>query len=365
MKSDAVLVADALSGGPEAFGPVVERYQRAVFAVAVARLKDFDQAEDLAQEVFIRAFERLTNLKKPERLGPWLRSITIHCCIDQLRRRRDEIDIEQMADQLEDPLTPQTEIERRELRGQVLQAIGRLSQAQRETTALFYIDGYAQEEIAAIQEVPVGTVKRRLHDARKKLKEEMLEMVEGTLQAGAPREDFAERVFQLLWRYPHKSNYRIRWAETIAELGEIGAPGIEGFQKALDQPHWPTRTLTMRMLHEAKPSATEAVIDLLKKGLEDSNRKVRFAAAQGLLELPVDERRRREEILPLVLQMLFDPSRRLRRFFALTEVMGKWAAHIPIETVARAIAQEEDEAVRERMRRLLQMVIAAHDDKSK
>ncbi len=57
MKVDLALVVAALSGGPERFGPIIERYQDAVFAVALARLRDFHDAEDIAQEVFIEAFE--------------------------------------------------------------------------------------------------------------------------------------------------------------------------------------------------------------------------------------------------------------------------------------------------------------------
>jgi len=123
---DVALVTAALSGGPEAFGPIIERYQDAVFAVALARLRNFHDAEDVAQEVFIDAFERLDRLKDPSRLGVWLRSITIHKCIDHLRQRREVIDIEEIAEQLEDHSTPtpHAEMEQQEQRNLVMAAIG-------------------------------------------------------------------------------------------------------------------------------------------------------------------------------------------------------------------------------------------------
>src|SRR4030042_4241240 len=91
MKSDAELHADAMNGGPEAFVPIIERYQDAVFGVALARTGNFHDAQEIAQEAFIEAFTRLANLKDPSRLGAWLRSVTIHKAIDRIRRRRREV----------------------------------------------------------------------------------------------------------------------------------------------------------------------------------------------------------------------------------------------------------------------------------
>ncbi len=69
---DASLVGAALTNGSEAFGPIVEQYRDAVFGIALARLRNFHEAEDVAQQVFIEAFERLDQLRKPARLAAWL-----------------------------------------------------------------------------------------------------------------------------------------------------------------------------------------------------------------------------------------------------------------------------------------------------
>ena len=175
-RDDAGLVAAALAGGPEAFNPIVARYRGQVYSVALARTRNFDDAEDVAQQVFVDAFVSLHTLREPRRLGAWLRSAAVHRSVDVVRQRRDVLDLDEAAPQLTSNLTPEIELERRQRREEVLDAIGRLSKAQRETTTLFYLGGYSLKEIAGIQEMPVGTIKRRLHDARSRLKSEMLQM---------------------------------------------------------------------------------------------------------------------------------------------------------------------------------------------
>ena len=94
MTDDQTLVADALAGGPEAFAHIVERYQSAVFSVALARVRNFHEAEDIAQSVFVDAFQHLERLKDRARLGPWLRTMAINKGIDWQRRRREQVGIE-------------------------------------------------------------------------------------------------------------------------------------------------------------------------------------------------------------------------------------------------------------------------------
>jgi RNA polymerase sigma-70 factor (ECF subfamily) len=124
---DAELVAAALAGGPKAFGPIVERYQDAVFGVALARLGDFHEAQDAAQAVFIEAFERLESLREPAKLGAWLRKIAIHRSLDMCRRRGKLSDVAEVPE----PKAPD-ETHRRELREEVLAAVAKLGKAQRE-----------------------------------------------------------------------------------------------------------------------------------------------------------------------------------------------------------------------------------------
>lgn len=115
MRTDAELHADAMAGGPEAFSPIVERYQDAVFGIALARVRDFHEAEDIAQGAFIEAFERLDSLKDPARLGAWLRSITMHIAIDRVRRRRGTAEIGEDNVPASRDDAPHEQLERNEL----------------------------------------------------------------------------------------------------------------------------------------------------------------------------------------------------------------------------------------------------------
>ena len=355
MKDDTALVIAALSGGLEAFGPIIERYQDAVFAVALARLRDFHDAEDIAQDVFIEAFEHLGRLNNPSRLGAWLRTITIHRCIDHLRQRCEIIDIDEINEQLEDPSTPYIEMEHRELHDRVMAAIERLNKTQRETTTLFYINGYSQEEIAKIQEVPIGTVKRRLHDAREKLKEEMIGLVEEVLKAEAPKEDFGKRVFEILSRYGRPAIPQQEWDEIASKLREIGTQGIDGFIKALQSPHSPTRMFAIEMIGSSG-IREEIIVELLKKSLTDSNKKVRrhvFLAFLGIME----NESKCSEFMPYLLPLLSDRSKFIRRYVAGYLCYEDYFKYVPLDRVARAVVNEKDPEVQKVLIELMRTVL--------
>ncbi len=377
MNDDAALVAAALAGGPEAFAPIVERYRDAAFGVALARLRNFHDAEDVTQAAFIEAYERLGNLKDPARLGAWLRSITIHRCIDHLRRRVNVTGVEEIDDRLSDPATPHTEMERQELRDRIMAAIGRLNRPMAETTVLFYINGYSQEEIARIQEVPVGTVKRRLHDARNRLKEEMMDVAEDVLKKNAPKEDLSERVFNLLCRYDRtgqrgkaawEATHFLPSGKTLSiedgkEIYRIGMEGIEGFVQAMKVPHARTRRFAlgmMKVMDSVIPRGTkqkEMLINLLIQATRDENRKVRMWSAERLFHLDVDEDRKRREFVPAVIPLLRDPTPRVRRRAAWK--LEQWAAGVPLEVAALALAEEKDAQARDGMAQLVKAVISA------
>jgi RNA polymerase sigma-70 factor (ECF subfamily) len=365
MKDDMTLVVAALSGGPEMFSPIVERYQDAVFAVALARLREFHDAEDIAQEVFIEAFEHLGRLGDPSRLGAWLRSITIHRCIDHLRRRREVIDVEEIAEYAEATSSnPHAKIEQQELRAQVIAAIGRLSKKQRETTALFYINGYSQEEIARIQEVPIGTVRRRLHDAREKLKEEMIGVVEDVLKSGAPKEDFGKRVFEILSRYRRPATPWEELGKIASTLREIGTAGFDGFMKALKSPYYQTRRFAVKML-PASGQSDEVIEKLLKEALKDTNKKVRKIAFLELADAMRDDESKRR-IIPCLLPLLTDPSWHIRHYVAWDLYYEGCAKCVPLDCVVRAFLDEKNRKVRRNLEKLMRAVLDAQgSDKEK
>lgn len=349
---NTTLVNRALSGGIQAFGPIIERYKDAVFGVALSRLHNFHDAEDMTQSAFVEAFERLPDLKDPNRLGAWLRSITIHRCINHLKREARSVTIDAIPEP-ESPLNPQRDLEQTELREKVLNAIGNLSKTQRETVTLYYISGYSQQEVAQIQDVPIGTIKRRLHEARNKLQEDMIHMVEDVLKEGAPDKNFTEKVFALLNAYPNRKNL---WVDKIErEIKKIGPSGFSGFQKAYQQPHWQTRRAVVSYIHDDLP--TEDVIVLLKQALKDPNKKVRKHTIDELMDLNVSEKRKREEFFPLIQMLMFDRSKMIRRHFTSVWPVRKYLSCFSPEKVALAFEQETDPKLKNGFQRLLLAVL--------
>ena len=359
-QSDAELVAQALADGPEAFAPIVERYQEAVFAVALARLGRFHDAEDVAQTVFVEAFSNLARLREVEKLGSWLRTMAINKSIDALRTRKCQVELAQADGYVAQAMEREANTQQ-DLKETVLTAIGKLGKAQRETVTLFYINGYTIADVAGIQGVAEGTVKARLHDARQRLKEEMIGMVENVLKSEAPKEDFAERVFELLNLRPsggpQPSAYG-SYGESVAELRRIGSEGVEGFLRALQSPHGPTRVHAIHMLeaHHATQSDERIIADL-KRALGDPNKKARSHAVHALMGAKVCDERKRSEFVPLIVPMLFDISRRVRR--AVAWCLNEWPNETPTEAVAEALLKEKDAHTNWRLRRLMNSVLQA------
>lgn len=369
MTDDASLVAAALQGGPEAYAPIIERYKDTLFGVAMGRLGHVHDAEDITQGVLVEGWERLADLRNPARLGPWLRSIAVHRCIDLVRRNGRLAEHAQagVADNPDAPAAaglaqttatdPDAAVERAEARRQVLAAVATLSRTQRETVTLYYLNGYRLEEVARILEVPVGTVKYRLHAAREKLSERLLTMVEEVLKEDSPKEDFSERVFQLL--NLHDGEGRECWSDRramIQELSRIGEEAIEGVRRAFDLPHARSRNWALMAVRHTKLPATEELIAMVKRGLKDPNKKVRHRAAGILMWLDVPRERRHEEFVPLVSALLFDRSRRVRRCAATPWRLGEALYHYPLERVIAARARETDPHNRWLLDRMAEMI---------
>jgi RNA polymerase sigma-70 factor, ECF subfamily len=171
----AVVVRQAQMGDRDAFGALVEQFQPTVYAIALRRLGNASDALELTQEVFLHVLERITQLREPERFAGWLRQVAVRMAINRATRRVAPPSVE--AGILEgaslhsdEPLDQLIDRERAE---RVWAALGRLKAMDREALDAFYIRGHSLIEIAELLDVPLGTVKRRLHTARKRLKVEL------------------------------------------------------------------------------------------------------------------------------------------------------------------------------------------------
>ena len=192
------LVKRSRDGDLTAFTELVKRFQSMAHGYAYSLLGDFHLAQDAAQEAFIDAYYKLDSLRTPSAFPGWFRRVLFKHC-DRVTRKKCAI-----AVPLSDTIAARAaQHEQAELREAVLYAIRDLPERQREATALYYINGYTQAEIAEFLEVPVTTVQKRLHDARGKLKERMVDMVGPALKDSVPGERFSESVIAELLARPN------------------------------------------------------------------------------------------------------------------------------------------------------------------
>lgn len=176
-RPDLQAVQNAQRGDATAIGELFSQYWRAARAAAFGVTGEFASAEDAAAEAFVEAFANLASLRELDRFGPWLRTIAVRKARSAVRRNHAGIDglAEQMRDSaegLDDALL------RLELQCLLRRAIGELPRLQREAIALFYFEGYDSKDAARLLGIPGGTLRRRLHQARTRLRRSMEEMIQ-------------------------------------------------------------------------------------------------------------------------------------------------------------------------------------------
>lgn len=193
------LIRRASAGDADAYGAVVRRFQDMAVGYARAVLGDAHLAEDAAQEAFLEAFRCLASLREPAAFPGWLRRIVFKHCDRLTRGARPPLVGLEETDAASSP-TQVLEVERRETAERVLAAVDALPERQRTAVTLFHLGGYSHEELSAFLEVPVTTVKKRLHDGRARLRTLLVEAVEQGLRAERPSRDerFATGVLELL-----------------------------------------------------------------------------------------------------------------------------------------------------------------------
>ncbi|MSS71488.1 MAG: sigma-70 family RNA polymerase sigma factor [Candidatus Latescibacteria bacterium] len=174
---DAELVRRCGEGDQEAFRTLVTRYHPRIFNLIHNLVKDRDEADDLAQEVFIKAFRSLAGFKGQAQIYTWLYRIAVNRCLDWLknRGRHPEMTLERVevyrADEahLQSPGTADAEMVQRELGRALEKALQAIPSDYRVALTLREVDGLSYEEIAEVMECSVGTVKSRLFRARLQL----------------------------------------------------------------------------------------------------------------------------------------------------------------------------------------------------
>src|SRR5881296_646543 len=164
------------AGEPRAFEELVTAYQHRVFGVALRMLGSCAEAEELAQEVFLRVHRAIAEFRGDAKLSTWLYAIASRLCLNRLasgERRAVREGEETLTRLASSHAGPADELERSELEAALHRAIAELPEERRIVVVLRDLEGLAYEEIAAALELELGTVRSRLHRARMDLREKL------------------------------------------------------------------------------------------------------------------------------------------------------------------------------------------------
>jgi RNA polymerase sigma-70 factor (ECF subfamily) len=177
MEEEKVWIQRALAGDQEAFSCLVEVYQTAVYNLAYRMLGNAVEAEDAAQETFLRAYTRLNTYDPSKKFSSWLLAIASHHCVDRLRRRRWRwLSLDELPPWrwLSSSKRPEEIVIRREERGEVRQLLDQLPPHYRVAVILRYWHDLSYQEIAEAMETTESAVKSTLHRARRMLAQRTL-----------------------------------------------------------------------------------------------------------------------------------------------------------------------------------------------
>lgn len=168
---DHALVTRCLAGDTAAFEPIVERYQRVLFTVALRMLGDSEQAADATQNAFVSAYSKLATFDPERRFFSWIYRVLVNECLNDRRGRRE---YEPLSPELATSGTPADLLEASERRRSVQAAVLALPTEYREVVILRHFTGLSYDEIADALGLPAKTVKSRLHTARQRLGQMLL-----------------------------------------------------------------------------------------------------------------------------------------------------------------------------------------------
>jgi RNA polymerase sigma-70 factor (ECF subfamily) len=171
MTTDEELVARSMGGDLDSFNQLVVRWERPIYALAYRVIGREDDARDVAQETFLRAFRALKGFKGQAKFSSWLYRITLNLCRDWIRRERrtpvsqppEGVDIVELAGEAEPSESIEDLVARREVGRAVAKAMALLPEEQRTAIILKEYHGLTFQEIAQLLDCPLSTVKTRLY----------------------------------------------------------------------------------------------------------------------------------------------------------------------------------------------------------
>ena len=182
MNDDAQLIEETLAGESTAFGQLVQKYQDRLFHTIVHVVGSPEDARDVVQDAFVQAFVKLDSFQQSSAFYTWLYRIAFNVAASHCRRRKPTLSVERARETtgqepIDEQAGPRQQAEQQERCRQVQEAIAELSEEHRTVLVLREIDGCCYETIAEILELPIGTVRSRLHRARLQLRDMLREVL--------------------------------------------------------------------------------------------------------------------------------------------------------------------------------------------
>jgi RNA polymerase sigma-70 factor, ECF subfamily len=174
-EQDRALVKRCLEGQGDAFGGLVDRYQKPLFNVALRMLNNVQDAEDATQTVFLNAFLRLRTYNPRHKFFSWIYRMIVNQSLNMLKRRKRTVTLEHGLDIRASGAEPDRAMEIQDRVGQALMC---LKPDDRAVVVLKHFVSFSYQEIADVLEVPVRTVKSRLYTARERLRSTLRERVQ-------------------------------------------------------------------------------------------------------------------------------------------------------------------------------------------
>ena len=247
-QNDSELVKQTLAGDQQAFASLVEKYQEQIHTLAWQKIGDFHTAEEITQDAFITAYQKLSSLKHPHRFSGWLYVITTNLCNMWHRKKKPQLESLEQTDPMEleevyytEYKTQEREEERKEnQRSVVRKLLSRLRESDRTVVTLHYLAGLSCEEIGEFLGVSTNTVKIRLHRARNRLKGEEVVIQENLGSFQLPKqlsENIMKKISNLSPVAPSVNKPVMPWIVSSASaiivflLIGVGAKQLIHFQK--------------------------------------------------------------------------------------------------------------------------------------
>lgn len=219
VRPDADLVRASLAGERRAFEELVIRYQHAVYLVALGYLHNTEDAQDLAQDTFLRAFQDLAQLTTPDKFGAWVRSIARHGGLNALRtRRRTATTYKELEKEPSSLLVPQSPESPEEVLDRDL--LAGLPEDTAQVVVLHYLEGLPVPAIARQLGCSPQSIKQRLYRARQHLQQEVLKRMKDQYQKDNLPEGFASQVIARLLEAGRQDRLYMRYDQARSHFRE-------------------------------------------------------------------------------------------------------------------------------------------------